>query len=138
LHQRAALLEDTVEAALRRPFALKVHHRKSFDRGRILDMLGQLGRDASFLAKSVGDLSGGETQITAVLRALQLDPTILLLDEPTAALDPPAAIAVEQLLTRWATVPGVPRAMVWVSHDASQTKRVAEKTIFMESGRMKT
>jgi len=73
LHQRPALLEETVEAALRRPFSLSVHRRKRFDRGRILEWLGRLGRSESFLGQRVGELSGGETQIVALLRALQLD-----------------------------------------------------------------
>jgi putative ABC transport system ATP-binding protein len=138
LHQRAALVEDTVEAALRRPFDLRVHRRRRFDRGRILDLLGQLGRDESFLEKKSGDLSGGEIQITALLRALQLDPTVLLLDEPTAALDPHTAAAVEELLGRWVGGDGGPRAMVWVCHDAQQAARMAEKTLLMAGGRLKS
>ena len=43
LHQRPALLEENVEAALRRPFALKVHRHRQFDREKIVDLLAQLG-----------------------------------------------------------------------------------------------
>ena len=136
LHQRAALLEDTVEAAVRRPYGLAVHRRKSFDRDRVVDLLGQLGRDPAFLAKSVGDLSGGEIQITALVRAVQLDPTVLLLDEPTSALDPQTAAAVESLLGRWITDGPSGRAMLWVSHDAQQARRVSDRTMVMEGGRV--
>ena len=108
LHQRAAMLDETVEGSLRRPFTLHVHRHRAFDRSRIVDLLGQLGRDESFLTKCAGDLSGGEIQITALLRALQLEPTVLLLDEPTAALDPHTATAVEELLVRWVGTPGSP------------------------------
>ena len=101
LHQRAALIEDTVEAALRRPYALKVHRQRNFDSRRVVELLSALQRDAAFLEKKVAELSGGEIQITALVRAMQLDPTILLLDEPTAALDGPAATAVEQLIDGW-------------------------------------
>jgi len=137
LHQRAALLDETVEAALQRPFTLGVQRRKRFDRPRIVDLLGQLGRERSFLTKRAGELSGGEIQITALLRALQLDPSVLLLDEPTAALDPESTRAVEELLGRWVAAPGSGRAMVWVSHDAQQAGRVAEHTILMEGGGIK-
>ena len=41
----------------------------------------------AFLEKSIRDLSGGEAQIVAIVRSIQLDPTMLLLDEPTASLD---------------------------------------------------
>ena len=138
LHQRAALLEDTVEASLRRPYSLAVYRRKSYDRDRVVDLLGQLGRDSTFLAKGVGDLSGGEIQITALVRAVQLDPTVLLLDEPTSALDPKTALAVESLLGRWVTDGPSGRAMLWVSHDADQARRVGNRTMVMEGGRVRT
>jgi putative ABC transport system ATP-binding protein len=136
LHQRPALLEGTVEAALRRPFALKIHSRQQFDRQRAIDLLAQLGRDGPFLDKSTADLSGGEMQITALVRALLLDPTVLLLDEPTAALDPQATTAVEELLDRWLSDRATERAMVWVSHDAEQARRVSQRTITMEAGKV--
>ena len=122
---------------MRRPFALRVHRRRQFDRQRVVDLLGQLRRDESFLAKRAGDLSGGEIQITALLRAVQLDPAVLLLDEPTAALDPDTSLAVEALLGRWVDSGEVPRAMVWVSHNAEQAGRIAPQTMFMEEGRLR-
>jgi putative ABC transport system ATP-binding protein len=134
LHQRPALWDETVEAALRAPFALAVHHRGQFDRGRIVRLLEHLGRDESFLAKRTADLSGGEMQIAALLRALQLDPTVLLLDEPTAAVDPQTAAAVEELLGDWVGNSSDGRALVWVTHDAEQARRVAEKTLYMRDG----
>ncbi len=136
LHQRPALPEDHVEAALRRPFSLTVHHHRQFDPPRILAWLEQLNRDASFLAKSTGDLSGGETQVVALLRALQLDPTVLLLDEPTAALDASTTATVEELLTDWVQNSAEDRAIVWVTHDTQQARRVAETTLHMHHGRI--
>ncbi len=68
LHQRAPLVEGTVEENLRRPLAFGVHRRRSFDLDRIVGWLESLGRDASFLTKPIRELSGGETQITALLR----------------------------------------------------------------------
>ena len=101
LHQRATLIEETVEAALRRPFALTVHRQRKFDRRQAIELLSALGREAAFLQKKVAELSGGEIQIAALVRALQLDPQILLLDEPTSALDGATATAVEQLIDQW-------------------------------------
>lgn len=135
LHQRAALLEDSVEAALRRPYDLNVHRRRKFDTRRVIDLLSALGRGAAFLEKKVAELSGGEIQITSLVRALQLDPTILLLDEPTAALDGPTAAAVEQLIDRWLTQSS-DRAMIWVSHNEAQAERVGRTAIRMEGGRL--
>ena len=137
LHQRPALPEDTVEAALRRPFSLRCHRqRRQFDRDRIVRQLGQLGRDESFLAKKVADLSGGESQITALLRAIQLDPALLLLDEPTAALDSRTSRAAEQLLVGWIDESPHRRAFVWVSHDAAQAERFVQRSLCVEGGRV--
>lgn len=136
LHQRPTLIEETVAAALKKPFSLAVHHRRGFDRQRVEPLLERLGRDGSFLAKRTGDLSGGEAQIAALLRLLQLDPTVLLLDEPTAALDPRTAGAIEGLLVDWVQRGPDGRALVWVTHDAAQAERVAQSALRMHSGRL--
>jgi putative ABC transport system ATP-binding protein len=135
LHQRAVLIEDRVEAALRRPFELRVHRLRQYDRQRAVGLLSALGRDAAFLEKRVAELSGGEIQITAIVRALQLDPTILLLDEPTAALDGPTAAAVELLIDGWLNE-DARRAMIWVSHNEAQARRVGRQAFRMEGGRL--
>ncbi|MFZ5830093.1 MAG: ABC transporter ATP-binding protein [Planctomycetota bacterium] len=135
VHQRPALIEETAEAALQRPFALRVHRGARFDLEQLNRWLRQLGRPDEFLHKRVSNLSGGEIQLTALLRALQLGPRVLLLDEPTAALDATTAAAVERLLLEW--VDGADgRAFVWVGHDAAQSVRVANRTLRIEAGRL--
>lgn len=134
LHQRPALMEGTVEAVLRQPFDLQVHQDRQFDNDRVVDLLRNIDRDKSFLRKSTRDLSGGEAQIVALIRAIQLDPTLLLLDEPTAALDAPTAASTEQLILRWYEESASTRALVWVSHNTRQVQRVANKTLRMKAG----
>ena len=95
LHQRPAFVDGNVEANLQLPFSLKQHNGKRYDRQRVAEWLGSLDRNESFLAKNIQDLSGGEAHLAGLLRALQLDPQILLLDEPTAALDRHAVTRVE-------------------------------------------
>jgi putative ABC transport system ATP-binding protein len=136
LHQKPALHEGTVEDNLRQPFTLKAHHERKFDRRQAADLLTSLGRDAQFLQKSSRDLSGGEAQITALVRAIQLEPTILLLDEPTASLDPATAQAVEAMLDRWMAARAEARAMVWVGHDRDQTLRMTKRTFSLTAGRL--
>jgi putative ABC transport system ATP-binding protein len=136
LHQRPALFEGSVEDNLRYPFTLQAHRARTFDRGRAIDLLVSLGRDAAFLNKSSRDLSGGEAQIVAFVRAVQLEPAVLLLDEPTASLDPSTAAALEAVLDRWLTAPAGQRALVWVSHDREQTLRMTARTIALHSGRL--
>jgi putative ABC transport system ATP-binding protein len=134
LHQRPALLDGTVEDNLRHPFTLKLHRAREFDRGRAADMLGALGRDAAFYHKPCRDLSGGEAQIVALVRAVQLDPAVLLLDEPTASLDAATTNGAEGLLLAWLAARPSERALVWVSHDRDQALRMTGRTISLRSG----
>ena len=137
LHQRPALLDGSVEENLRHPFTLKAHQGSRFDRARVLGLLEGLGRGAAFLGRSSRDLSGGEAQIVALLRAVQLDPAVLLLDEPTASLDQVTARAVEGLLDGWFAAGHGRRALVWVSHDLDQAHRVTAERLPMRSGAWK-
>ena len=78
-------------------------------------------------------LSGGEQQRLALVRALSTDPEILLLDEPTASLDPTATGAIEDLV-RGFRADG--RKVVLVTHDIGQARRLADDVIFMSAGRI--
>ncbi len=133
LHQRPALFEGTVEDNLRLPFGLSAHRDREFDRRRALELLAVLGRDEEFLSKPSRRLSGGEGQLVALVRALQLDPTILLLDEPTASLDSTASGGVENVLESWLAHESG-RAFVWVSHDQEQTERLTRRKIRLRAG----
>lgn len=136
LHQRPALFDGSIEDNLRRPFTLAVHRERKYDQGRIETLLKSLGRDLSFLSKKPGDLSGGEAQIVALLRAVQIDPEVLLLDEPTAALDATATEAVETLVESWLSSAAESRSLIWISHDMVQTKRIANRTLVMNRGQI--
>jgi putative ABC transport system ATP-binding protein len=134
LHQRPALFDGSVAENLRQPFALKVRRESRYDGKRVEELLNDLGRDRAFLEKSHRDLSGGEAQVVALIRALQLDPAILLLDEATSSLDRGTARAVEGLLARWLAERREARAIVWVTHDADQAERVVDRSVFLQSG----
>ncbi len=136
LHQRPALLEGTVEDNLRYPFSLRTHVAKRFDRDRVAHLLEGLGRPTTFLGKLCRDLSGGEAQIVALLRAIQLDPAMLLLDEPTASLDPATARDVEGLIDGWFAEGARTRSLVWVSHDREQALRVTDRKLHVRAGRV--
>ncbi|QDU92527.1 ABC transporter ATP-binding protein [Lignipirellula cremea] len=136
LHQRPALVEGAVEENLRQPYSLRAHADKRFQRDRIVAWLESLGRDASFLAKQQRDLSGGESQLAALLRAIQLDPILLLLDEPTATLDGLAAGQVETLVEAWLNDQPTTRATVWVTHDHEQARRVSTSVLHIREGKL--
>jgi len=134
LHQRPVLWEQSVETNLRLPYELKGHAKKQFDRDRVVALFEHVGRDASFLGKPARDLSGGEGQLVALIRAMQLDPGILLLDEPTAALDAATSRSIEQLVARWFEESSSGRAYLWVSHDSEQVGRIAQQVYQMTAG----
>lgn len=135
LHQRATLFEGSVEANLRLPFELSSHRRQAFSREVADRYFDALGRERSFLARSSRDLSGGETQMVALVRALSLAPQVLLLDEATSALDSTTAVAARELLRNWLTSES-DRAVVWVSHDASAGEQYATRAIRLRQGRL--
>lgn len=138
LHQTPVLLPGTVEENLRAPFAWRENADRSFDADRVLARLEPLGRGRTWLERDAGDLSGGERQIAALLRALDVGPTVLLLDEPTAALDPSATGQLETLVRSWLDeADGDPRAVLWVTHDEAQAARVGRRRLRLEGGRLR-
>ena len=78
-------------------------------------------------------LSGGEQQRLCLARALSLDPEVLLLDEPTASLDPASTLAIERLLIG-AKHRGI--KVIVVTHDVGQARRLAQDVIFLHHGRL--
>ena len=87
-------------------------------------------------------LSGGEQQRVALARAWASRPDVLLLDEPTASLDPRAKHDVETLVAEFATgalADGArqgPVSLVFASHNLGQVKRLATRVIYLEQGRV--
>lgn len=130
LPQRAISFEGTVQENLMQAFQLSIHRHRLFARERIDAWLAELGRSPQFLNLKGTELSGGETQLLALLRALQLDPQILLLDEPTASLDAETTARVEQLLCGWLTQPG--KACLLTSHDVAQRQRLTHRQIQLQ------
>jgi tungstate transport system ATP-binding protein len=78
-------------------------------------------------------LSGGEQQRLCLARALSLEPDILMLDEPTASLDPASTLAIEELLID-AQRRGI--KIIVVTHDVGQARRLARDVVFLHHGRI--
>jgi tungstate transport system ATP-binding protein len=78
-------------------------------------------------------LSGGEQQRLCLARALSLKPDILMLDEPTASLDPASTLAIEELLID-AQRRGI--KIIVVTHDVGQARRLARDVVFLHHGRI--
>ncbi len=88
-------------------------------------LLDALGLDVKVLEWEVARCSTGERQRLALARLLQNSPEVLLLDEPTAALDPQSVERVEALLEAYRREHEA--VVIWVSHDAAQRQRVAQR-----------
>jgi len=87
---------------------------------------GYEGRDAN-------TLSGGETQRIALARALVLEPELLLLDEPTANLDPGSAASIDSLLQ---TLAKSRTAVILATHNMEQCRKLAGRVAVLQSGRL--
>ncbi|MDD5028915.1 MAG: phosphate ABC transporter ATP-binding protein [Rhodoferax sp.] len=99
-----------------------------------LEALGRVGL-ADLAARNAHALSGGQQQRVALARAWALNPQVLLLDEPTASLDPHAKREVEALMHEFALQR---RAMtlIFASHNLGQVKRLASRVIYLEQGQV--
>jgi ABC-type iron transport system FetAB ATPase subunit len=108
LQQHPIMLDDSVLENLARPW----RHRsvaRTFERGRAVDMLETVGLTERCLAQQARTLSLGEQQRIALLRAILIEPEVLLLDEPTSAL-----------------VRREGRSAVVVTHDVRQADRLCD------------
>jgi tungstate transport system ATP-binding protein len=129
LFQRPVMLRRTVAANVAYALAqagTPRHARAS----RIAALLERVGL-SDLARRPARRLSGGEQQRLALARALARDPEILLLDEPTANLDPAATRSVEEIVAM-AAQSGI--KIVMASHDLGQVRRLAGDVIFLVRG----
>ncbi|MGE0241006.1 MAG: phosphate ABC transporter ATP-binding protein [Parvibaculaceae bacterium] len=99
---------------------------------RMEDVLSRVGL-LELASRPARRLSGGEQQRVALARALAREPELLLLDEPTASLDPAATRAVEEIIMM-AAQSGI--KVVMASHDLGQVRRLAGEVVFLVRGRL--
>lgn len=103
------------------------------DRAQVQSLMQPLGLGPEKLDALVHELSTGERQRLALVRALALQPRVLLLDEPTAALDLAATATVESALQQFLDNGG---AILMVTHNAEQARRLARRTWRMTNGQL--
>jgi phospholipid/cholesterol/gamma-HCH transport system ATP-binding protein len=133
LFQHAALYDSlTVEQNVAFPLQ---HHRKQMSRAERVDRVGELLAEVgmeSDLKKMPSDISGGMQKRVGLARALALDPDILLLDEPTAGLDPISSAEIGDLILKLQAEHHV--ASVVVTHDLHSAKTIANRLALLNEG----
>ena len=100
---------------------------------RMRDTLARVALTGSWLTRDATALSGGEAQRVCLARTLMAQPRVLLLDEPTSAVDAAAVRVIEGAVRAMADDSGI--AVLWVSHDLAQVERLADRVFTIERGR---
>lgn len=127
--QRPALLNRSVWDNV--SYGLKL--RGSDSRPVVRRLMTQL--DLTDLAEApAADLSGGESQRAAMARALAVEPEVLLLDEPTANLDPYNLTVVERMIQQLRSERVC--ALLVVTHNVFQARRLADRVVMLHAGRL--
>lgn len=133
LAQHPQLLEGSVLENLQMPYRLQAHQHLDFDIDWHIAQIVKLERRADFLQQEASYLSGGERQLVNTLRLLQLNPQVLLLDEPTAALDSNTSTQLVHLLINWLRG-DAQRSVLWVTHDTQDIMPLADRHWHMQAG----
>ncbi len=105
------------------------------DRRAKIDELSGFFEMGAFMDKLTYHLSTGQLTRLNLAKALLNDPTLLLLDEPTASLDPDIADRTRQLLVRIQKERGV--TILYTSHNMAEVEEICDRVIFIQHGRLK-
>jgi len=135
LFQHAALYDSlTVEQNVAFPLQ---HHKKEMSKSeqgdRVRQLLAEVGMEGG-LKKMPSDISGGMQKRVGLARALALEPDILLLDEPTAGLDPISAAEIGDLVLKLQAEHHM--ASIVVTHDLHSAKTIANRLALLNEGKV--
>jgi phospholipid/cholesterol/gamma-HCH transport system ATP-binding protein len=133
LFQHSALYDSlTVEQNVAFPL---LHHKKEMSKSersdRVKALLGEVGMEDA-VAKMPSDISGGMQKRVGLARALALEPDILLLDEPTAGLDPISSAEIDDLILKLQEEHHM--ASIVVTHDLHSAKTISNRLALLDAG----
>ncbi len=129
--QRTAMFSRSVYDNL--AFGLKLRGKKDPEiREKITEVLHSVGLK-DFEKRKAKKTSGGEQQRMALARAFLLEPKILLLDEPTANLDPNSALIIEKAIVARKKADSI---IILATHNLSQAKRLGDEIVHLHNGKI--
>jgi len=135
LFQQAALY-DSLTVGENVAFPLR-HHRsgmlKSERIERVKQLLAEVGMESDY-EKMPSDISGGMQKRVGLARALALEPEILLLDEPTAGLDPISSDEIDELILKLQRERQM--ASIVVTHDLHSARAIANRIALLDQGKV--
>lgn len=114
--------------------ARHLDHPENAARHRLIDLCGLTHFPADALARFPGELSGGQQQRLALMRALMLEPEVLLLDEPLGALDPLVRRELQEELRE--IFGALHRTVLLVTHDMAEAAFLADRIVLLREGRV--
>ena len=129
--QRPVMLRTTALANVMYGLRLKGHAAKECEQ-RARESLARVGLE-SLTRRPARLLSGGEQQRVALARAWALEPELLILDEPTASLDPASSREVERII---GDIAASGARILMTTHNLGQARRIAEQIVFIDRGRI--
>jgi len=121
--------EDTIINTVKKPFEFKYNRDVPFNNKRFSELLDFFGLGKFSPDERIEKLSGGELQRVALIRAVLLEPEILLADEPTSNLDEGMSMRVYKFLKEFCR----DRVCVVVSHE-QYSKDFADRVYYLENG----
>jgi oligopeptide/dipeptide ABC transporter ATP-binding protein len=124
----------TVARALEEPLKLAGERDRATRRARVLDALSDVKLDADYASRYPSELSGGEQQRVGIARAIITEPRLVVLDEPTAALDAEVRKGIYDLLSELQR--RLALTYLLISHDLSSVWGVADTVAVMHRGRI--
>ena len=128
--QKPYLLRTTVFNNISYPLAIRGVKKQEISR-RVNDVMKSL--DIRTLKdQKAWTLSGGETQKVALARAIVIKPSLLLLDEPTANIDPGSVLVMEENIKKFYEENG--STVIMITHNLQQSKRLCADVAFMNEG----